>query len=709
VRAPHPIEVLYGSGVALACGLDGAIRADELHGLFADDTRVLSTYRISIGGQRWQLLGRQRSGHGAAQWTFQSPAISDPGEELPEGCLFLRLTRGVAGALHDDITVCSYTRTLVRTTLVIQLDADFADIFEVKERAVPPRLAVQRIPDRGALRLVYDRRGFRRGLHVTLAGPNSGPAFVGSQIVFDLLLRQGEEQSFCLEARPEVAGKTIGFTGDPHIERDSETQRAMPIDLQAPALLRDPFVRGCADLEALAMPQEQGPAYVAAGVPWFYTLFGRDSLLPPLMAGLTGGSSAQGALTALGALQAQERDDWRDAEPGKLPHEIRRGELAHLDLIPHTPYYGTHDAPALYCLALWHAWRWTGERALLETHLATARAALRWCDERGDRDGDGLQEYATRSRNGYYNQSWKDAGDAIVHENGELAEAPLATIELQGYLYAARLAMAELLDECGEDAGAERLRAQAGELQALVEERFWLRERRFYALALDAKKRPVASVGSNPGHLLWVGLASLERGQAVARRIMEQDLFSGWGVRTLSAEHHRYNPLSYQRGSVWPHDTALAAAGVRRYGMHHEAATLIRALLEAACAFEDDRLPELFCGFDRSVGPPVPYREANVPQAWAAAVPVLAVQLFLGFVPDAPRRRCFLAPWLPEWLPHLKARGIAVGEGTVDVSLARAGERTVIESVKSSGIEVIEEEPSTPLWGQPPHAARSVA
>ena len=268
--------------------------------------------------------------------------------------------------------------------------------------------------------------------------------------------------------------------------------------------------------------------------------------------------------------------------------------------------------------------------------------------------------------------------------------------------------MAELLDELGQETEAKRLRAQAAELQALVEERYWLPEKHFYALALDADKRPVTSVGSNPGHLLWVGLPSLERGQAVARRLMEPDLFSGWGLRTLSAENGRYNPLSYQRGSVWPHDTGLAAAGIRRYGMNDEAAILIRALLEAACAFEEDRLPELFCGFDRSVGPPVPYREANVPQAWAAASPVLAVQLILGFVPDAPRRRCFLAPWLPEWLPHLEVKGIAVGEGTLDVSLMRAGEKTVVENVTSSGIEILEDEPRAPLGGQPPHAARSV-
>jgi glycogen debranching enzyme len=420
-----------------------------------------------------------------------------------------------------------------------------------------------------------------------------------------------------------------------------------------------------------------------------------------LMAGLAGDWPARGALAALGALQASERDDWRDAEPGKLPHECRRGELAQLDLIPHACYYGTHDAPSLYCLTLWSAWRWTGDRELLDAHLPTARAALRWCEELGDRDADGLQEYATRSRKGYYNQSWKDAGDAIVREDGSLADVPLATVELQGYLYAARLAMAELLEERGEAVEAEGLRAAARELQAIVEDRYWLEEEGFYAIALDAGKRPVTSIASNPGQLLWTGLPAPERADAVGRRLLERDLFTGWGLRTLSAEHARYNPLSYQRGSVWPHDTALAAAGLWRYGRREEAATLLRATLEAACAFEDDRLPELFCGLDRSVGAPVPYREANVPQAWAAAAPVLAVQLLLGLVPDAPRSRCFVAPWLPDWLPSLEVSGVAIGAGTLDVVVAGVGDQTAVAEWTGNGIELVEGNTSAPLWGAP--------
>jgi glycogen debranching enzyme len=709
VRIPHPIEVLYGHGLALACDLDGELRADELHGLFAADTRVLSTYRMTIGGQKWQLLSRRRLGQGTARWRFQSPAIRDPGGTLPEGSLFLELNRRVAGALHDDLRITSYAASPFRTTLVLQLDADFADIFEVKEQKhVPPRLAIERIPRRDGLTLTYEHGKFCRRLHITISGPPEPPQIVGSLVLFDLVLSHGEDWRFCLDAEPEVDGQVMRFAGDPHRPEQSPGREELKLTVTAPSLLQAPFERGCADLHGLALAKDDRPPYVAAGAPWFYTLFGRDSLIPALMAGLAGDWPARGALAALGALQASEREDWRDAEPGKLPHECRRGELAQLDLVPHACYYGTHDAPSLYCLTLWSAWRWTADRELLDAHLPVARAALRWCDELGDRDGDGLQEYATRSRKGYYNQSWKDAGDAIVREDGGRADVPLATVELQGYLYAARLAIAELLEERGESAEAERLRAAARELQALVEDRYWLEDGGFYAIALDARKRPVTSVASNPGQLLWTGLPAPERADAVARRLLEPDMFTGWGLRTLSSEHARYNPLSYQRGSVWPHDTALAAAGLWRYGRREEAATLLRAVLEAACAFEDDRLPELFCGLDRSIGAPVSYREANVPQAWAAATPVLALQLFLGLVPDAPRRRCFLAPWLPEWLPHLEARGIAVGRGTLDVSLAHAGGRTVIESVITSGVEVVEEEPRTPLWGQLPHA-RTVA
>jgi glycogen debranching enzyme len=420
------------------------------------------------------------------------------------------------------------------------------------------------------------------------------------------------------------------------------------------------------------------------------------------MAGLDGVWSAKAALAALSMLQATERDDWRDAEPGKLPHECRRGELASRNQIPFAPaYYGTHDAPALYCLTLWHAWRWTGDDQLIKAYLTTAKAALRWCDDLGDRDGDELLEYATRSSQGYSNQSWKDAQDAVVHADGRQAGLPLATVELQGYLFAARLAMAELLAAFGEQAEAEQLRQTAKKLRAIVEERYWMEQEGYYAFALDGHKCKVKGISSNPSHLLWCGLADPQRATTVAQRLLKPDLFSGWGLRTLSSENPAYNPLSYQRGSVWPHDTLLAAAGLWRYGHYEQASMLIQAILEAAATFEDARLPELFCGLPRVHDLPVPYEQANFPQAWAAAAPILAAQLFLGLVPDAPHGRCFLSPWLPKWLPRLELHGIAIGRGSLDITVVRHGTETVMEQLGAKEIEVIEGKVEAPLWGLP--------
>ncbi|MEW6612576.1 MAG: glycogen debranching N-terminal domain-containing protein [Pseudomonadota bacterium] len=701
-RIPQPILVLHGGGVALACALDGQIQAGELHGLFAGDTRVLSTYRLGVGGQAWRLLGRSRSGHATAQWEFQNPHIRDPGGDLPAGTLLLSLRRRLDGVLHDDYAIRAFGDRAVRVRLTIQMDADFADIFEVKNRSIPPRLNVNRMPAEHGVILDYVRGGFRRGLRLDLHPGAGVPAFVGSLIVFELDLAPGGTWTCCLEAAPILDGVTLALAGDPHAPEPNPVPDPQRLRIRSVPLLARPFERGRADLHALAIPQDDDTPYVATGAPWFLTLFGRDSLVTALMAGVDGAWSAAGALAALGRHQGRRRDDFRDEEPGKLPHELRRDELTRQGRLPYSPYYGTHDAPALYCLALWHAWRWSGERRLLDRHFDHARRALRWCDELGDRDGDGLQEYATRSPQGYRNQGWKDAGDAIVHADGRLAEPPLATVELQGYLFAARLAMAELLDALGEDSEAARQRDAATRLRTQVEERFWMAEAGFYALALDRDKRLVAGIASNAGHLLWCGLPASARAAAVARRLLAPDLFSGWGLRTLSADNSAYNPLLYQRGSVWPHDTALAAAGLWRYGFREEAGILLKAILEAATAFEDDRLPELFCGLDRSHGLPVPYEEANSPQAWAAAAPLLAAQLFLGLVPDAPRRRCHLDPWLPDWLPRLELRGIAVGAGKVDVAVRREGGETVIEALESAQVEIVRGSVAAPLWGTPP-------
>ncbi len=696
-RAAQPVDILHGGGVSLSCDPDGSLSADEHHGLFAADTRVLSTYRVTISGLRLELLTHIREGHGTARWCYQNPTFRDRDREIVRGTVFVDVRRRVDGAFHDDLSVTSYSDEPVRLDLILLIDADFADLFEVKDGQLPPRLGVSRRPTEDGLLLEYRRRDFRRALRVTTTSSGEMPLVVGSHLLFELELDHGATGRCCVEATPVINGVASHFTGDPHAP---ESPEPTPLTVTCAETLAGPFRRGMADLGTLRT-SEGDDLFVAAGVPWFLTLFGRDSLTTTLMTGLMGCETAPGTLHALSQRQATVVDDWRDAEPGKLPHETRRGELAWFGEIPHTPYYGSHDTQSLFCLTLWNTWRWTGDRALLDRTMPAAIAALRWCDELGDRDGDGFQEYGTRSPAGYYNQSWKDAFDAIVTEDGKDAELPLATVEMQGYLFAARLAMAELFDVVGDDEAASQCRSAAREIAELVEQRFFCEASGLYALALDGHKRAVNSVASNSGHLLWCGLPLPDRAVRVAQRLTRPDMHSGWGLRTLSTEHIAYNPLSYQRGSVWPHDTALAAAGAARYGCRGEAASLLRAVLEAACMFQDDRLPELFCGFPRSDDPPVPYADANVPQAWAAAAPILATQTLLGVVPDAPHRRCHLDPWLPDWLPALSVEGIRVGDSTIDVRISRTESGVDTDITTCGDVDVRVGQVAAPLWGVP--------
>ena len=699
VRILEPPTALHGSGVCLVSDFAGQVHSDGPYGLFAGDTRVLSTYKFEVNGCSWQLLGRVCRSHGSAQWHFQNRTLRDAGGKVQAGEVVFTLNRRVDGALHDDFEITSFAQRELLLRFTLQIDADFTDVFQVKDETVPARLrTVRRHADDG-FDLLYERTGFVRGLQIRIA-PRQSMTLVGSRLQFDLRLAHGKCWHCCLDAAPEIEGDVLRMASDPHRPEPDPVGEMDGMRLRADPLLAEPFERGRQDLHALAIRDEGSPAFAAAGIPWFLALFGRDSLLPALMAGMTGSWLAEGALVALGRHQATQEDAYRDAEPGKLAHELRRDERTRRGELPYSPYYGAHDVPSLYCLALWHAWRWTGRRDLLERHFGAALRALAWCDTHGDRDGDGLQEYATRSAKGYRNQGWKDAGDAVVDAHGRQAQPPLATVELQGYLYAARLAMAELMDALGLTAQAQAQHEAARALRRRVEERYWMPHAGSYAFALDRDKRQVDAIVSNAGHLLWCGLPSAERAAAVTRCLLAPDMFTGWGLRTLSADNPAYNPVSYQRGSVWPFDTVIAAAGLARYGQHDAAFALMRAVLDAAGEFEADRLPELFGGFDRSYGAPVPYYKANIPQAWSAAAPICIAQVMLGLVPDAPRGRCHVNPRLPTWLHRIEIERLRVGDGTVRLVLCRQGGQTVIEQLEGDGIEVLLDEPAAPLFGR---------
>nr|MBA2569819.1 amylo-alpha-1,6-glucosidase [Chloroflexota bacterium] len=448
------------------------------------------------------------------------------------------------------------------------------------------------------------------------------------------------------------------------------------------------FRRALADLRLLV---NSGPAfgerYIAAGVPWFSCLFGRDAIITALQVLPVRPQVAQEALTLLARLQATEMDDWRDAQPGKILHELRSGELAAAGEIPHTPYYGTVDATPLYLILLGAYQRWTNDRELVDRLWPNALAALAWIEQHGDADGDGFVEYIRRSERGLINQGWKDSADANRFRDGTLARAPLALIEVQAYVHRARLEMARLARLRGDLALADAQETAARQLAERIETHFWMDDAGTYAMALDADKRPVDAISSNAAHLLWCGTALPDRARRVAESLLGPGLWSGWGIRTLSSEMAGFNPIGYHLGSVWPHDNAIAAAGLLRYGFRDEAARVAAAMLEATMYFRDSRLPELFCGFDRSRSPyPVPYPVAASPQAWAAGSLFQLLGSLLGLEPDAAAGELVLqAPSLPDWLPEVRLENLRVGDAVVDLLVHRSDGSAGVEVLRRTG------------------------
>jgi len=429
------------------------------------------------------------------------------------------------------------------------------------------------------------------------------------------------------------------------------------------------------DLHALMMPvgNDQLPA---AGIPWYVAPFGRDSLLTACESLIVNPDVARGTLLVLARLQARADEAWRDAEPGKILHELRIGELARTGHIPHTPYYGTVDATPLFLMVAGGYYRWTLDLDTMVQLLPAFDAALRWIDEWGDRDGDGFVEYERRGPAGLVNHGWKDSHDCIVHADGSLAQGPIALVEVQGYVYEAKLRIADVYEALGYTLRADELRAEAGVLRTLFNEAFWNPDEEFFALALDGNKEQVRSVTSNPAHCLYCGIVDEEKAAQVAERLMAPDMFSGWGIRTLSSSSPAYNPMSYHNGSVWPHDNAIAAAGLKRYGFDAATGRIATALVDVAAGARDFRLPELFCGFQRDGSRAiVAYPVACIPQAWAAAAPFMLVQAMLGISAHAPENRLTVdRPQLPDWLESVEIRDIRVSGSRVSLAFRESGQ-----------------------------------
>ena len=699
---PPQISIHQGQTV-LVSEADGQIPWPSDKGLYFLDTRVISSWSLFANGVPWELLNGGAVTYFSAR-VFQTNRtfVTEDGP-IEARTLGLTLSRHIEGGMHEDIDISNNSGKPVRFNLEIAVRGDFADIFEVKSNRIVRRGRITTSWNEAHQhwRLIYRNRDFSREVLITTKPSGAKGVYANGRISFDISLNPAETWHCCLLYdlfdRQTKHASPHDCIGQSHRSKHAESLEAWERTVLKIRTSNEEFYRcftqGVADMAALRLPIRGTDHMVfvpAAGLPWFVALFGRDSLIVSMQTMLVYPDFARGALDVLGAYQAQERDDYRDAEPGKILHELRYGELAHFKLIPHTPYYGTSDATPLYLVALHLAWRATGDRGLIEKHLRTAEGCLAWIDGYGDRDGDGLQEYQTRSSAGYENTGWKDSGDAVMYEDGTLVKGPKALCELQGYVYDAWLRMAEIYDEIGRQDRAEHLREKAAALFQKFNELFWNEELGFYAYTLDGDKKPVFSIASNPGHCLWSGIVRKDRAARVVTRLMQPDMWSGWGIRTLSALHKSFNPYNYQTGAVWPHDNAVIAFGFRRYGFAAEAAAVARSISGAASHFLLNELPELYAGLQReNLSFPVQYIGANVPQAWAAGAPFILLQTMLGIVPDAPHGRLYVDPALPDWMPDVTLMDLRLGRKTMDLRFWRDGEETKFEVLRGDASSVM--------------------
>jgi len=680
---------------------DGCITPYTDQGIYFRDTRYVSNYEIFADGERWLLQNSGAVAYYASRAYLTNPRIVTEYNEIQPATLSLILDRAVSDGIHEDFEIHNYSMRRVRFCFELSLRTDFADIFEVKAKRLVRKgnVATEWRPESSELISTYEHNGFRRSLVSRLIRSGSAATYSNGRISFLVDLQpRASWHTCCQHMFSGMEEARSGLDGCVHLLRDAESaiERELTdwkkVTTSVTTSNEDVyrlFRQSVEDMAALRLPQmgeAQNEFIPAAGVPWFVTVFGRDSLIVSLQNLIVYPDFARGALSVLGKLQASETDDYRDAQPGKILHEIRFGELAERKLIPHTPYYGTADATALYLITLCEAWNWLGDDNLFLQQQVVAKKCLEWIDRYGDMDGDGLQEYQTRSSHGYENMAWKDAGDSVMYPDGSPVRGPKALCELQGYTYDAWLRMASAFEHFGQVEEARRLRHKAADLREKFEQLFWCEQNGFYAYALDGDKKQVQTVASNPGHLLWSGIVGRERAARVVKRLMEPDMWSGWGIRTLSAQNPAYNPFSYQNGSVWPHDNGIIAMGFKRYGFAKEAAMIARDISEAASYFVFHRLPELYAGTKREPESfPVQYLGANVPQAWAAGSVFHLLRAILGLNADAHKKTLYVDPVLPHWLSDITLHKLRVGASTATLRFWKENDKTRYEVLSSEG------------------------
>lgn len=714
-RAEH-LQVSQGRTV-LVTGRDGFVSADRADGLFIHQTRMLSKYRWRVNGE--ELLPVALSNIEQHNWLgyyiITAPGVKpgppDEGsgemEDKSEQTLEVLLSRFAGEGVHEHVDLTNYTLEPIEFDLELEFDADFADHIEVDERRRLQRGTLGRewrgeiAPGRWEFifdyhaRHHYSHQGdvgnaeIHRRLILRIEQARSQPRYEDRKVVFRVQLAAGKKWHACLSLLAHVDGKDLPlqygcqsfspqqneydrkrqiFLNDATGFETPESSTLLPIVLGTLNQAREDLM--C--LRLFDMDKSDTEWVMGAGLPLYLALFGRDTLTSAWMASILSPGMMSGVLAELAKWQGTRTDDWRDEDPGRMLHEAHTGPLEKLNFNPRARYYGSVTTSGFYPFVLSELWHWTGDKEKIQPLIEPALKAMAW-KETHDLDGDGLYEYQTRSEQGTKNQAWKDSWDAIVYEDGTVVEPPIATCEEQAFFYVAKLQMSEVLFWLDRKEEAKRMFDQAEELRLRINEHFWMPDEGFYAMALDAKGRQVRSIASNPGHLIACGIPDRSMVHQVADRLLADDLYSGWGVRTLSNRHPAFNPFSYHRGTVWPVEQGAFALGFARYGLHHHLHRLCKSMFEAANIFDFYRIPEVFSGHARDDQHPFPafYPKSCYPQAWSAAAIFAMIQAMLGIYPYAPMELLLMDPHLPDWLPTLTVTNLKIGKAAIDLRFYR--------------------------------------
>jgi glycogen debranching enzyme len=687
--ACSPVTLIEGSTFCIS-EPGGDIVPDRSHGLFVRDTRMLSRWELRIDGIEPQPLSVQQAEPYAGTFLGRMP----PRAGKADSTLLVIRRRYVGDGMREDITLRNTSAKAKRFRIELAAEADFADLFEVKGRSKPRAAATTAVAD-SALIITSGRR--ERGQELQITGDQNPSVADDGVLSWRLLVPAHSEGTISVEAVPidDGVAMTLRHPRGHALHKTLPARRLRKWRQRGPQVrtpdrdLAQVLGRSVEDIGALRIFDPEHPRWpaVAAGAPWFMALFGRDSLLTAWMLLPWDPGLALGTLRTLAAWQGNDVDPASEEEPGKILHEVRFGPAASFALGGRSAYYGSVDATPLFVMLLAEVQRWGGKENAVAALLPHADRAMEWIESYGDADGDGFVEYRRKTSHGLANQGWKDSWDGINFADGTIAEAPIALAEVQGYTYAAYRARAQLARQAGDPAGAAHWRKKAKQLKRDFNDRFWIEDKGWYATGLDASKRQIDSLTSNMGHCLWTGIVAKDRAAAVARQLMSPEMFSGWGIRTLASSMVSYNPMSYHNGSVWPHDNAICAAGLMRYGFVEQAQRITDAIIDASGPF-GYRLPELFCGFSRDeFAAPVPYPTSCSPQAWAAGAPLLLLHTLLRFTPEVSSRQLWCAPEVPDRYLPLRVSGLRVGKSRLAVEVNHT--QWEITGLEPVSIEVI--------------------